>query len=164
MQFPVPSIFGDIESMRLLIFFFIFQQSQENLSVEFKARPATVLYKKPFEPKREEKPLTEISEFQLNTDARAREREYFEQQLKDKEERLARAKQLEEQIRLQKEQEEVLRIRKMAEYKAQPIKKYKEVVIQPSGKITEPVSPNFSTKRKDQKVRDSYEEDKENSE
>lgn len=107
--------------------------------------------------------MTEISEFQLNTDARAREREYFEQQLKEKEERLARAKQLEEQIRLQKEQEEVLRIRKMTEYKAQPIKKYKEVVIQPSGKITEPVSPNFSTKKKDQKGRDSYEENKENS-
>lgn len=121
----------------------------------FKAKPPTVLHKKPFEPKREEKPLTEIDDFQLNTDLRAKEREYFQQQLKEKEERVALAKQLEEEMRIQKEQEEIVGLRKMAAFKAQPIKKYKEVHIQPSGKVTEPISPKFHNKRN--------EENKENS-
>lgn len=55
---------------------------------QFKARPPTVLYKKPFEPKPEAKPLTEITEFNLNTDKRAKERELFEEDLRKKQERL----------------------------------------------------------------------------
>lgn len=58
----------------------------------FKARPATVLYTKPFEPKLETKPLTEITEFHLNTDRRAKEREAFDEDLKKREERIEQLK------------------------------------------------------------------------
>lgn len=64
----------------------------ENNHQAFKARPATVLHMKPFEPKREEKPLTEITEFQLNTDRRAKERERFEQDLKKKQDLIEQLK------------------------------------------------------------------------
>lgn len=106
--------------------------------------------------------MTEFIEFQLNTDQRAKEREFFEQLLKEKEEKLATAKLLEEQKRIKEEQEEIIRLRKMAEYKAQPVKKYKEVIIQPSNKITEPVSPNFQYKKHDRKGSISCDENKEN--
>ncbi|KAJ8959286.1 hypothetical protein NQ318_021971 [Aromia moschata] len=117
-------------------------KSDENISCQFKARPATVLYKKPFEPKKE-RHLIEISEFQLNTELRAKEREEFEQFKKEKEERIAQVKQTEEELRLQMEEEEVARLRKRTEYKAQPVKKYKELKIEPSGKVTVPISPKF---------------------
>lgn len=55
----------------------------------FRARPPTVLYKEPFVPKKVEQPLTEITAFELNTDRRAREREAFEQHMKQKEEQIA---------------------------------------------------------------------------
>ncbi|KAJ8969437.1 hypothetical protein NQ317_008628, partial [Molorchus minor] len=117
-------------------------KSDENLSCQFKARPPTVLYKKPFEPKKDENHLIEITEFQLNTEMRAKEREEFEQLKKEKEERIT-----EEEIMLQIEDEEIARLRKQTEYKAQPIKKYKEVKIQPSGLVTEPKSPKFHTNK-----------------
>lgn len=74
---------------------FCLQANQENVQVTlptFKARPATVLYKKPFEPKLGPKPLTEITEFQLNTDKRAKEREAFEEDMKKREERIEQFK------------------------------------------------------------------------
>ncbi|KAG5864797.1 hypothetical protein JTB14_028062 [Gonioctena quinquepunctata] len=120
-------------------------KSNENLPIQFKARPASVLNKKPFEPKKTEKPLIEISEFTLNTDIRSKEREAFEKQKKEKDERLEQYKQMEEVLRLQQEAEEVARSRKMAEVRAQPVKKYKSVTIQPSGKVTNPISPKFQT-------------------
>lgn len=127
--------------------FICFQHnSQENISVEFRAKSATILYKKPFEPKKSEKPLVKINEFKLNTGQRAAERKVFEQILKEKEEILSSEKQRREQIRLLQEQEDINKFRKMAEVKAQPIRKYKEVIIQPSGKVTEPVSPKFYKK------------------
>lgn len=125
----------------------MFQKSDETEQKQFKAKPATVLYKKPFEPKKEDRLLTEISEFKLNTDQRAKEREDFDLHLKEKEKYLAMAKEMHEKKKLQEEEEERIRIRKAAEIKAQPIKKYKEVKIVPSGKITEPISPNFQSKR-----------------
>lgn len=54
----------------------------------FKARPPTVLYVKPFEPKLHDRPLIEITEFHLNTDKRAQERKAFEEDLKKKQERV----------------------------------------------------------------------------
>lgn len=46
---------------------------------------------------------------------------------------------------LAKEQEEIAQLRKQAEHKAQPIKHFKELVIQKSNKLTVPVSPNFAS-------------------
>ncbi|XP_018576974.1 targeting protein for Xklp2 homolog [Anoplophora glabripennis] len=123
-------------------------KSEENISTQFRARPATILKKKPFIPRKEERQLIEISEFQLNTERRVKEREEFEQSKKEKEERLALIQQREEEIRLQREKEEIDRLRKDLEYKAKPIKKYKEIIIQPSGKVTKPISPTFHTSSK----------------
>lgn len=117
------------------------------------------MYKKPFEPKKEERPFTEISSFTLNTELRAKERELFEEEQKEREQNILRIKETMEQRRLAKEKEEYLRNRKAAEVKAHPIKKYKPVVIKPSGKVTEPVSPNFQSKKK----HDNSDANKENS-
>lgn len=51
----------------------------------FKARPAKVLYQEPFRPEHHDKPMTEISNFELHSDRRAREREAFELEKKRKE-------------------------------------------------------------------------------
>ncbi|CAH1101969.1 unnamed protein product [Psylliodes chrysocephalus] len=114
----------------------------------FKAKPPTVLYKKPFEPKREDRPLLEIEHFVLNTDVRFREREHFDQMIKFKEKQLLRLREEEELKRRRKEADEIQRARKNAEFKAQEIKKYKEMVIKPSMKLTQPISPKLSNKTK----------------
>lgn len=49
----------------------------------FKARPATVLKKKPFVPKHEKK-YTEPKNIRLNTERRAQEWMVFEQEIKEK--------------------------------------------------------------------------------
>ncbi|CAH1179910.1 unnamed protein product [Phaedon cochleariae] len=120
-------------------------KSSENITCQFKARPATVLVKEPFIPKKMDKPLTEIQKFNLNTEIRAKNREVFDHIVKEKEDQLAMHKMMEEMRRIQAEEEERARLRKMTLYKAQPVKKYKEITIQPSGKVTEPVSPTFLT-------------------
>ncbi|KAJ8922403.1 hypothetical protein NQ315_004348 [Exocentrus adspersus] len=120
--------------------------SNENLACHFKARPATVLHKKPFEPKKE-RFLTEIDEFELNTEKRAAEREIFEQYKKEKEERFALLKEFHEKVKLKLEEDELAKLRKATECKAQPIRKYKQLQIQPSGKVTVPKSPNFQKRR-----------------
>lgn len=52
---------------------------------QFKARPAKVLEKKPFIPTKAERPVVEVKNFMLNTNKRAKEREEFEQKLKERE-------------------------------------------------------------------------------
>lgn len=113
----------------------------------FKARPAKVLYQEPFRPEHHDKPMTEISNFELHSDRRAREREAFELEKKRKEADLESMKrQLEERRRLE-EEEEVRRLRNEAVHKAQPVRSYKGIKIQPSDKpLTKPRSPQFSTK------------------
>lgn len=83
----------------------------------------------------------------MNTEIWAKQREKIDELRREKEDKIALAKQLEEELRLQKEEEEVAKLRKESVYKAQPIKKYKELKIQPSGKITEPKSPKLLTNR-----------------
>lgn len=51
-------------------------------AAQFKARPADIIHKKPFEPKKSERPLTDITTVQLNTERRAKEREEFETMVK----------------------------------------------------------------------------------
>jgi hypothetical protein len=46
-------------------------------AAQFKAQPATVIHKKPFEPKKSDCPLTDITAVELNTERRAKEREEF---------------------------------------------------------------------------------------
>lgn len=98
---------------------------------------------KPFEPKRDDNHVVIVEEFQFATDQRLEARHKFQERVKEKEaEAEAFRRQKEEELRRQ-EEEEVLRLRKQMEPKAQPIKKYKEVVIVPANKCTEPISPKF---------------------
>ena len=52
-------------------------------AAQFKARPADVIHKKPFEPKKSERPLTDITTVELNTERRAKEREEFDAMIKE---------------------------------------------------------------------------------
>lgn len=115
------------------------------MSTTFKARPASVLHARPFEPKKPDRPLIEISDFQLNTDRRAKEREQFELKLREKEEVFSKMKQRQIEEQAQLEREEKARLRKEAEFKGQPVKKYKEVKIVAANKVTIPISPNWCT-------------------
>lgn len=109
----------------------------------FKARPPTVLYQKPFEPKKLEHPLTEIQPFNFNSDVRAMERHKFEQKKREQEELAARLIKEDEEEKLRQEEEERRRIREETKFKAQPVHKFKGVILKPSGKVTEPISPVF---------------------
>ena len=51
-------------------------------AAQFKARPADVIHKKPFEPKKSERPLMDITTVELNTERRAKEREEFDTMIK----------------------------------------------------------------------------------
>ncbi|XP_030756414.1 targeting protein for Xklp2 homolog [Sitophilus oryzae] len=121
--------------------------STESLSTRFKARTPTVLYKEPFIPAKTSK-VTEVVPFQFISDMRAPQREEFEIRKAEREDRLAYFKQLDQEQRLKLEQEERARARKEAEFKAQPVRKYKKVIIEPSNKVTEPISPKFHSKKK----------------
>ena len=61
------------------------QLRQQREAAQFKANPAKVLEKQPFIPEKADKPLTELSNFELHSDKRARERETYEQRRKHKE-------------------------------------------------------------------------------
>ncbi|KAH1003870.1 hypothetical protein HUJ04_003715 [Dendroctonus ponderosae] len=117
------------------------QSSTETRCSEFRARPATVLRKEPFVPLPAGKPPTEPVPFHLESEQRRQERERFEMQKRLKEEHIARLRRKQEEKELLMQQEEALRLRKETEYKAQPIKSFKPLVIKPSGKVTVPVSP-----------------------
>lgn len=77
------------------------------------------------------------------SDLRYQEREEYERERMLNEEKKEYLKKVEEERRLREEQEEVARLRKKLEYKANPVKKYKEIKILPSGKVTQPISPKF---------------------
>jgi targeting protein for Xklp2 len=125
-----------------------FKRSTEDLNATvFKAKPATVLTKKPFEPKKDDNHVVTIEAFQFATDQRLEARHKFDQQLKEKEEQAAELKRQQEEALRRYQEEEVARLRREMEHKAQPIKKYKEVVIKSANKVTEPVSPKFHTDR-----------------
>lgn len=114
---------------------------------QFKAQPAVVLHKPPFEPKKAEWPLTDVTGFRLNTEERAKKREEFNILIKKKEAEL-------ELIRLQrkKEEEEILeeeirRLRKEAVHKAKPVPVFKPTLpIKSNLPLTEPKSPCFASR------------------
>ncbi|XP_075216366.1 targeting protein for Xklp2-like isoform X2 [Lycorma delicatula] len=113
----------------------------------FKARPATVLQKPPFEPKKGEYPLTDITGFHLNTEERAKRREEFNLLIKQKEAeleslRLQRRKEEEEQLA-----REIRKLRKEIVHKANPVPDFKPLPpILSSAPLTIPQSPNFASR------------------
>uniref|UniRef100_A0A2C9K1C7 TPX2 C-terminal domain-containing protein n=1 Tax=Biomphalaria glabrata TaxID=6526 RepID=A0A2C9K1C7_BIOGL len=123
-------------------------EEEEKAAVEaanFKAGPNAVIHKEPFQPQKSSKPLTEISEFDLNTEQRAAQREVFDQRTKAHEAYLEAVKRQKEEEREREEKAAVARMRQEAVHKATGIKKYKAVVLKPSDKpLTEAKSPKFS--------------------
>ncbi|KRT79963.1 hypothetical protein AMK59_8745, partial [Oryctes borbonicus] len=113
----------------------------------FKAKPPTVLYQKPFEPKKPERSL-EITEICLNTERRAKDREEYDKKVQEKLDCLAIEKLRREREQRRLEQEEIAMVRKQAVHFAQPTRKYKAIKIRPSAKITMPVSPNLGTAKR----------------
>jgi targeting protein for Xklp2 len=63
-------------------------------AAQFKAQPAVVIHKKPFEPRKSSRPLTDITEIELNTERRAKEREEFDTRLKLEQAELEELRQL----------------------------------------------------------------------
>jgi hypothetical protein len=61
---------------------------------QFKARPADVIHKKPFEPKKSERPLTDITIVELNTERRAKERHEFDEMVKAEHEKMEELRRL----------------------------------------------------------------------
>lgn len=113
-------------------------------SQKFKARPNTVTYNKAFAPKRSFKPLTDITEFKLNTTDRVQERQKFEQDLKAKEEYKQNLEERQKIEFAEIQKKEVMELRKQMTHKANPIHHYKNVDLQGSDKpLTVPYSPNF---------------------
>lgn len=115
---------------------------EQRKAAQFKAHEPKVLEVAPFVPKKSDKPLSEISNFQLHSDLRAEEREQFNLAQKEKMAVMEGARREQEERRKREEEEEILRLRKEAVHKAQPIRKYKPVEVKASDKpLTAPASP-----------------------
>jgi len=112
----------------------------------FKARPATVLKKKPFVPKHEKR-CTEARNIYLSTERRAKDWMVFEQKMKVnflRQEEISRKRQ--EEIR-KKEMDLIKNMRQLTIHKPEPIKKYKPILIRKSLRpVTVPLSPRFSVR------------------
>jgi hypothetical protein len=63
-------------------------------AAQFRARPADVIHKKPFEPKKSERPLTDITMVELNTERRAKERDEFDAMIKAEQAKLEELRRL----------------------------------------------------------------------
>ncbi|XP_015378708.1 PREDICTED: uncharacterized protein LOC107172911 isoform X2 [Diuraphis noxia] len=110
----------------------------------FKARPATVLKKKPFVPKYEKK-YTEPKNIRLNTERRAQEWMVFELEMKEKFSQYEENTRMRQEEMKKKEMDLIKNMRQQTIHKPEPIKKYKPVLIRKSGRpITVPQSPRFS--------------------
>ncbi|XP_063441850.1 targeting protein for Xklp2 homolog isoform X2 [Mytilus trossulus] len=127
------------------------RQIEEELhpKVQFKARPPEVLRKEPFIPEKSTKPLTDISEFSLNTEKRAYNREGFEMHKKSKEAEIEAVKRRIEKEKEEEEQMAIAKLRAEMVHKSNPVKKYTNVEVQPSDKpVTYAMSPKFETDRR----------------
>ncbi|KAJ3269881.1 hypothetical protein HDV01_000843 [Terramyces sp. JEL0728] len=109
---------------------------------EFKAQPLPP--QDPFMPKKSEKPLTEIQEFQSHLTNRQKERQIYEQSIKEKQQQEQELLEKMEKLKKEQEKKEIKRLRKEIVHKAQPVKKQKPLAIKPSDKpLTEPKTPRF---------------------
>lgn len=129
----------------------------------FKARPPISLMKEPFIPKKSDRPLIEISQFDLNVEKRLRQREKFDEMIKEKERYLENEQQLRQEAERQLELEEIRKQRQQSIHNARPIAKFKDLpVVQPKP-ATIPVTPQLCSRYKNkenlaQPLRDSYED------
>lgn len=86
----------------------------------FKARP---ILQATFELKKSNAPLTEVSNFELNSDTRSQKRREFDEHLKQKEAELAALRAEQERLQKQQEEEEIRELRKQLVHKARPAPK-----------------------------------------
>ncbi|KAG8185563.1 hypothetical protein JTE90_017567 [Oedothorax gibbosus] len=121
----------------------------------FKARPATVLRKEPFIPEKPPKQEIEIKEFNLYTDKRASDRQHLKE-IQEQEEQAMQQALMEQKARdEERERQELIQLRREIVHKANPIRHYKPVELQPSSiPLTQPESPNFETDKRIQKRHD----------
>ncbi|KAJ2849457.1 Protein tpx2 [Coemansia brasiliensis] len=118
---------------------------------EFKARPIPESIDHPFVPQASAMPLTAIEEVLLQTELRSEERRAYDEDRMERdrirEEVLARKRQEEER----REEEEIKRLRKLLVHKAQPVRQYKPLVIQPSDRpLTIPKTPQWHVRTRKQ--------------
>eukprot|EP00708_Paratrimastix_pyriformis_P003310 GAFH01002083.1.p2 GENE.GAFH01002083.1~~GAFH01002083.1.p2 ORF type:complete len:243 (+),score=57.49 GAFH01002083.1:538-1266(+) len=122
------------------------EEEMEQMQHQFKARPKPRV--NPFQLQPSNKPLTEVAEFELNTDRRKTERQRFEEMLAAKETSAQAAMQERKRIEHEKEVAEIARIRRESVFHAQPIlRPSHQFQLAPSGApLTVPASPNLHTK------------------
>lgn len=117
--------------------------------VIFKAQPCKVIHEAPFEPHRSQKPMTDVSEFALNTDRRAERWEQVKtekKEMKEVEDELRKERDAE---REEEEKEAIAELRRNLVHKAKPIHKYKNVAVKPSEKaLTEAASPAWTESKR----------------
>jgi hypothetical protein len=118
----------------------------------FHARPVPKALHDPdkvFTPRRSNKPLTEVHEFQLNVDRRSERHQEINQHKADRQRRLAAEKMAEEELRQEEEAREVRRLRQSTVFKAkgvpESVYKGRPSVAHSTRPLTEPVSPHFRT-------------------
>jgi len=111
---------------------------------KFHANPPSVIYKKPFEPDYNTKPLVEPIELNLNTDKRAQERERYEQALKRREEQEEEHRRQMELEQQERDREEAIEKRRQMVHKPLPLKLGPAFQVKSSNKpLTTPQSPAF---------------------
>ncbi|XP_033119741.1 targeting protein for Xklp2 homolog [Anneissia japonica] len=129
------------------------EELEKERNQTFHAKEANVLYRKPFIPQKSDKPLTEISDFMLNSEKRAEQRQQYETQKRMREIEITLEKaELERQNAL-REQKEVAQMRAAMVPKSNPIRQYKPVEIEHSEKpLTQPVTPKFSDRLRNRTI------------
>lgn len=106
------------------------------------ASPAAAVHKS-------EKPLTEIDDFTLPSEQRAAQRRAFDARQAEKQRLAEQQRQQQLQAKLAREKAEVARLRMQMVPKARPVLKAQPLAVNRSEKrLTEPVSPKFSTKQR----------------
>ncbi|KAJ2376466.1 Protein tpx2 [Coemansia sp. RSA 2607] len=117
---------------------------------QFKARPIPSSLDHPFVPQPSTHPLTASEEVMLKTELRSEERRAFDDDRAERErirEEVLERKRLEEEKR---DDEEIKRLRKLLVHKAQPIRHYKPVDVQPSDRpLTVPKTPQWSVRTRE---------------
>ena len=113
----------------------------------FKARPAVSLDRQPYVPAKSTLPLTHVENVVLQSELRAKERQIYN--ARQQEGRLAQAvldQQAERELKA-KEARELELLRQTLVHKANTIRHYKNLDVQPSDKpLTDPASPKFQYK------------------
>ncbi|XP_046544693.1 targeting protein for Xklp2 homolog [Haliotis rubra] len=121
------------------------EQLKQKQAAMFKARPADVVHQEPFMPQRSSRALTDVSELTLNTERRAVDRDEYELRKKAREAQLAELNHEREAQKMEEEKAAIAKLRAEMVHKSNPIRKFKQVVVQGSEKPpTCPESPRFS--------------------